>query len=60
MIISASRRTDIPAFYADIENGLGAYNSCMNGCRYCYANHAEALVKRNYAKHDVNWEMLVE
>ncbi|MCL2638326.1 MAG: DUF1848 domain-containing protein [Oscillospiraceae bacterium] len=39
---------------------IGAYNSCMNGCLYCYANHAEARVRKNHAEHDVNAEMLLE
>jgi len=37
---------------------IGAYNSCMNGCLYCYANHADAAVKRNYATHNVDSETI--
>ena len=32
--------------------GLGDYDSCPNGCRYCYANRNYARALRNYAEHD--------
>ena len=32
--------------------GLGDYDSCPNGCRYCYANRDHARALRNYAEHD--------
>jgi hypothetical protein len=38
---------------------IGAYNSCMNGCRYCYANHSESKVRQNYAGHRADSEFLV-
>jgi hypothetical protein len=38
---------------------IGAYNSCVNGCRYCYANHSESKVRENYAAHRAEAELLV-
>lgn len=32
--------------------GLGDYNSCPNGCRYCYANNDHAKALQNYSRHD--------
>lgn len=31
---------------------IGAYNSCKNLCRYCYANYNSNLVNRNYQLHN--------
>ena len=39
---------------------IGAYNSCMNGCRYCYANHSESRVRANFARHNPAAEMLLD
>ena len=38
---------------------LGAYDSCANGCVYCYATRHPALVARNMRLHDPTSPMLI-
>ncbi|MDR3209659.1 MAG: DUF1848 domain-containing protein [Oscillospiraceae bacterium] len=38
---------------------LGAYNSCLNGCVYCYANHGARRVAASAAAHDPNGSLLL-
>lgn len=37
---------------------VGAYDTCLNGCRYCYANVSDAQVKKSRALYDAHAPLL--
>ena len=37
---------------------IGAYNTCLHLCKYCYANYDEDNIKDNIKKHDCNSSLL--
>lgn len=38
---------------------IGAYNTCLHSCRYCYASYSLQQIKENIKKHNANSSLLI-
>jgi hypothetical protein len=38
---------------------IGAYNSCLHACSYCYANDNQNVAVNNFKKHDPSSDLLI-
>lgn len=57
--VPASKAAIRPGCTCLIGSDIGAYNSCGHGCRYCYANENEAMVRQTMANHDPSSPLLI-
>ena len=55
----AAERGNRPGCRCMESRGLGDYNTCLNGCRYCYANYDHEKARENYRLHDPESPLMI-
>ncbi len=51
-LIAPKKKTARAACACYLSCDIGAYNTCMHLCRYCYANAEPAVIRAQYRRHD--------
>ena len=57
--IATNENKEKPICNCLMGNDIGAYNSCMHLCKYCYANFNKTLVQENFKHHNPKSPFLI-
>ena len=58
MVNAEKDRYQRPECGCAVSVDIGAYHTCPNGCRYCYANYSEGTVLKNRVLYDMDSSLL--
>lgn len=58
-VSSTKDKSQRPACRCVISRDIGAYHTCLHGCRYCYATSSLEAARKNWLQHDPAWPSLL-